>query len=59
MAAKDLLYRRTRSLVDYENANKALDKARTKNKDVAQVRLSFIMAVINSLIVELAKFQFC
>jgi len=36
VAAKDLLYRRTRSLVDYENANKALDKARTKNKDVAQ-----------------------
>ncbi|KAG9481089.1 hypothetical protein GDO78_010370, partial [Eleutherodactylus coqui] len=33
-AAKDLLYRRSRSLVDYENANKALDKARAKNKDV-------------------------
>ncbi|CAG5126860.1 unnamed protein product [Candidula unifasciata] len=35
VAAKDLLYRRMRSLVDYENANKALEKARTKNKDVA------------------------
>ncbi|KFP70575.1 Sorting nexin-6, partial [Acanthisitta chloris] len=35
-AAKDLLYRRSRSLVDYENANKALDKARAKNKDVLQ-----------------------
>ncbi|XP_071162055.1 sorting nexin-6-like isoform X2 [Mytilus edulis] len=35
-AGKDLLYRRTRSLVDYENANKALEKARTKNKEVAQ-----------------------
>ncbi|XP_005989251.1 sorting nexin-6 isoform X6 [Latimeria chalumnae] len=35
-AAKDLLYRRARSLVDYENANKALDKARSKNKDVLQ-----------------------
>jgi sorting nexin-5/6/32 len=35
MAAKDLLYRRMRALVDYENANKALEKARTKNKDVA------------------------
>ncbi|WAR19074.1 SNX6-like protein, partial [Mya arenaria] len=33
-AAKDLLYRRTRSLADYENANKNLEKARTKNKDV-------------------------
>uniref|UniRef100_A0A452IJG9 Sorting nexin n=1 Tax=Gopherus agassizii TaxID=38772 RepID=A0A452IJG9_9SAUR len=31
---KDLLYRRTRSLVDYENSNKALDKARLKSKDV-------------------------
>ncbi|XP_076463964.1 sorting nexin-6-like [Babylonia areolata] len=35
-AAKDLLYRRSRSLADYEAANKALEKARTKNKDVAQ-----------------------
>uniref|UniRef100_S4RVP3 Sorting nexin n=1 Tax=Petromyzon marinus TaxID=7757 RepID=S4RVP3_PETMA len=35
-AAKDLLYRRARSLIDYENANKALDKARAKNKDVQQ-----------------------
>uniref|UniRef100_A0A4W3HJV5 Sorting nexin 5 n=1 Tax=Callorhinchus milii TaxID=7868 RepID=A0A4W3HJV5_CALMI len=33
-AAKDLLYRRARALVDYENANKALDKARMKSKDV-------------------------
>ncbi|XP_013414079.1 sorting nexin-6 [Lingula anatina] len=33
-AGKDLLYRRLRSLADYENANKALDKARSKNKDV-------------------------
>uniref|UniRef100_A0A3P9N7K3 Sorting nexin 6 n=1 Tax=Poecilia reticulata TaxID=8081 RepID=A0A3P9N7K3_POERE len=35
-AAKDLLYRRSRGLVDYENANKALDKARAKNRDVLQ-----------------------
>ncbi|CAH1793241.1 unnamed protein product [Owenia fusiformis] len=33
-AAKSLLYRRMRSLANYENANKALDKARAKNKDV-------------------------
>lgn len=33
---QDLLYRRGRALVDYENANKALDKARAKNKDVLQ-----------------------
>ncbi|XP_034753417.1 sorting nexin-5 [Etheostoma cragini] len=35
-AAKDLLYRRARALVDYENSNKALDKARLKSKDVPQ-----------------------
>ncbi|XP_076442278.1 sorting nexin-6-like [Babylonia areolata] len=35
-AVKDVLYRRTRSLADYEAANKALDKARTKNKEVHQ-----------------------
>ncbi|KAM5225381.1 sorting nexin-32 isoform 7-T7 [Hipposideros larvatus] len=33
-AAKDLLYRRLRALADYENANKALDKARTRNRAV-------------------------
>jgi len=31
------LYRRTRCLADYENANKALDKARVKGKEVAAV----------------------
>ncbi|XP_066552732.1 sorting nexin-5 [Amia ocellicauda] len=35
-AAKDLLYRRARALADYENSNKALDKARLKSKDVIQ-----------------------
>ncbi|XP_072032485.1 sorting nexin-6-like isoform X2 [Amphiura filiformis] len=33
-AAKDLLYRRMRSLVDYQNANKKLEQARAKNKEV-------------------------
>ncbi|GAB1302051.1 Sorting nexin-32 [Apodemus speciosus] len=33
-AAKDLLYRRLRALADYENANKALDKARTRDREV-------------------------
>lgn len=33
-AAKDLLYLRSRSPLDYENGNKALAKARVKNKDV-------------------------
>ncbi|XP_013856371.1 sorting nexin-6, partial [Austrofundulus limnaeus] len=39
-AAKDLLYRRSRALVDYENANKALDKSRAKNRDVLQAETS-------------------
>lgn len=34
LSTQDLLYRRTRALVDYENSNKALDKARLKSKDV-------------------------
>uniref|UniRef100_A0A8C7QSZ2 Sorting nexin 6 n=1 Tax=Oncorhynchus mykiss TaxID=8022 RepID=A0A8C7QSZ2_ONCMY len=37
---RDLLYRRGRALVDYENANKALDRARAKNKDVLQAETS-------------------
>lgn len=33
---QDLLYRRARALADYENSNKALDKARLKSKDITQ-----------------------
>lgn len=47
-AAKDLLYRRARALADYENANKALEKARLKNKEVAQVK-DFFLNVTKSL----------
>lgn len=36
-AAKNLLYRRRRCLANYEAANKNLDKARAKNRDVATV----------------------
>ena len=36
-AAKILLYRGARCLADYENANKALDKARVRGKEVAAV----------------------
>jgi sorting nexin-5/6/32 len=36
-AAKNLLYRRLRCLADYEAANRALEKARAKNKDVHAV----------------------
>uniref|UniRef100_A0A8C6NNP9 Sorting nexin n=1 Tax=Nothobranchius furzeri TaxID=105023 RepID=A0A8C6NNP9_NOTFU len=35
-AAKDLLYRRARALANYENSNKALDKARLKSRDIPQ-----------------------
>ncbi len=35
-AALDLLFRRSRRLADFENENKNLEKARTKNKDVQQ-----------------------
>lgn len=38
-AALGLLYRRLRSLADLENANKALDKAKVKGKDVPQVSI--------------------
>ncbi|XP_074603349.1 sorting nexin-6-like [Brevipalpus obovatus] len=34
VASKDLLYRRLRCLANYENANRNLDKARLKNRDV-------------------------
>jgi sorting nexin-5/6/32 len=35
-AALDLMYRRSRCLADFETANKNLDKARAKNKEVQQ-----------------------
>lgn len=34
-AAKDLLYRRSRALADYAAANRALDRARAKQRDIA------------------------
>lgn len=36
-AAKALLYRRAKCLSEFDNANKALDKARAKNKDIPSV----------------------
>jgi sorting nexin-5/6/32 len=35
-AALDLMYRRSRCLADFETANKNLDRARTKNKEIQQ-----------------------
>lgn len=45
-AAKNLLYRRARALANYETANKNLEKARAKNKEVQAVRV-FIMILIS------------
>lgn len=46
-AAKALLVRRLRCLASYEAANRNLEKARAKNKDVHAVRIT--LRVINSL----------
>jgi len=35
-AALDLMYRRSRCLADFETANKNLDRARAKNKEIQQ-----------------------
>jgi sorting nexin-5/6/32 len=35
-AALDLMYRRSRCIADFDTANKNLDRARTKNKEVQQ-----------------------
>ena len=51
-AAKDLLYRRVRSLADYENANKNLEKARTKNKDVPTVSYNVYQSKQSSILVK-------
>ena len=47
-AAKNLLYRRARCLADYENANKALDKARVKGKEVAAVSTCTCSCIMKS-----------
>lgn len=47
-AAKNLLYRRLRCLADYEGANRALEKARAKNKDVHAVSFSFLIFSFDS-----------
>lgn len=39
-AAKRLLFRRLRALHTYEGANRTLEKARARNKDVHAVSLS-------------------
>lgn len=41
-AAKNLLYRRRRCLANYEAANKNLDKARAKNRDVGAVSYAYL-----------------
>lgn len=51
-AAKNLLYRRLRCLADYEAANRALEKARAKNKDVHAVSFQIWIAftVLNQFV---------
>lgn len=41
-AARALLVRRLKCLANYENANRALEKARHKNKDIHAVRFYLI-----------------
>lgn len=48
-AAKRLLFRRLKALHAYESANRALEKARAKNKDVHAVSILFIMLIINDI----------
>jgi hypothetical protein len=38
-AALDLMYRRSRCLADFDTANKSLDRARQKNKDLQQAEI--------------------
>lgn len=45
-AAKDLLYRRAKCLSEFDNANKALDKARAKNKDISAVSIAVFKIII-------------
>lgn len=46
-AAKALLVRRLRCLAEYETANRNLEKARAKNKDVHAVSITFIFLHVN------------
>ena len=39
-AALDLLYRCSRCLADFDTANKNLDRARLKNKDIQQAEVA-------------------
>lgn len=55
-AAKNLLYRRRRCLANYETANKNLDKARAKNREVGAVSINisylfFSQAIIHHCII--------
>ena len=47
-AAKALLYRRAKCLSEFDNANKALEKARTKNKDIAGVSFDIVLSAVLS-----------
>lgn len=44
-AAKSLLVRRLKCLANYENANRTLEKARHKNKDIHAVSILFLIVM--------------
>lgn len=47
-AAKRLLYRRLRCLSNYEAANKNLERARARNRDVHAVSFDFFLYILNA-----------
>jgi hypothetical protein len=50
-AARALLVRRLKCLVNYENANRTLEKARHKNKDIHAVCFFFLSELLFNVIV--------
>lgn len=57
-AAKRLLYRRLRCLANYETANRNLEKARAKNKDIHAVSTDDKYTLFQALI-KLIHMAFC
>ena len=51
-AAKRLLYRRLRCLANYETANRNLEKARAKNKDVHAVSITNKLLPVENVVTE-------
>ncbi len=45
---QDLLYRRMRCLANYEGANKNLERARARNKEIQKVNILILKYKINN-----------